>query len=98
MRDSKLEADERGRAELRQQGPTRPTKGWMQGGRQSWLTLREIVPIIAGQQMPYGLRKRSNSSSSCLLSEARTRMCWATVPEMPGEKPSGVLWQREQFC
>ena len=46
----------------------------------------------------YGLKNRSRTSSSCLLSEARTRICRTTVPEMRGENPSGVLWQREQFC
>jgi hypothetical protein len=47
---------------------------------------------------PYGLKNRSTSSASCWLSEARTRMWRTTVPEMRGEKPSGALWQREQFC
>src|SRR5271163_1163653 len=57
---------------------------------QSWHTPRF--------QASYGLKKWSSSSSSCLLSEARTRMCRTMVPEMRGEKPSGSLWQREQFC
>jgi hypothetical protein len=43
------------------------------------------------EPLSYGLKKRSNSSSSCLLSEARTRMWRTMVPEMRGEKPSGVL-------
>jgi hypothetical protein len=46
----------------------------------------------------YGFIKRSSSCSSCRLREARTRMCRRTVPVMRGEKPSGALWQREQFC
>lgn len=36
--------------------------------------------------------------SSSLLSPARTRICRATVPEILGRKPCGVLWHREQFC
>jgi hypothetical protein len=46
----------------------------------------------------YGLRNRNNSSSSCLLSEARTRIWRTTVPAIRGEKPSGTAWQREHCC
>jgi len=44
------------------------------------------------------LRKRSRTCTSCSLRLARTRICRTIVPEMRGEKLSGALWQREQFC
>jgi hypothetical protein len=67
---------------------------------------RKEALLIASQQgsftlnkrLAYGLRKRSNSALSRMLSEALTVMWRRTVSEILGEKPSGVLWQREQFC
>ncbi len=59
---------------------------------------QQVLSTALRRRFSYGLKKRSNSSSSCLLSEARTRMWRTMVPEMREEKPSGELWQREQFC
>jgi hypothetical protein len=76
----------------RQIGGRWPTLAWAKGDGHSQPTK---VPTPTQH---YGLKKWSSSSSSCLLSEARTRMWRTMVPEMRGEKPSGWLWQREQFC
>jgi len=67
----------------------------------NWRLLPLLHQIAAPEMAPreaYGLKNRSRTSWSCLLSETRTRMCRTTVPEMRDENPSGVLWQREQFC